>query len=834
MNEFLFPPLVDALVTESDVEQKFIWPFLTSSWPLGLEIPSECIFTKADIRQFQIGKGTSAKLYYPDYVVSIFGMPIMIVEAKAPAIDDTSDASREARLYAVEINSRYPTGTNPCQFCVVSNGKKTEVRRWDSEHIISEFTIEHAHGAAPNFGSFVEAVSIKILRQKATEIHDRFNPDRFQRPVDLIGGTSTREERVEYNQFGRLLTSRFQNLFNPNTWEDRKRIVRGAYVPSRRRERYVDEIDHIIKASAPPGVSEAQLIEDSSTPSEIIYRMADLNELKNKIMLLVGTVGAGKSTFIDYLQEVAISDDLKSATAWVRVDLNDAPISADEIYSWCRDRLINGIKATSPHLEVESLDGLRKLYKQEIARFHEGEGSLFETNSNEYKIRLADILTNLKRDTVATLRCLERYLCTGRGRLLIVCLDNCDKRTRDEQLLMFQVAKWIQNEVRCLIILPIREETFETYRNQPPLDTALKDLIYRIQSPQFQAVLSKRLDLVLTEAKAAETKGLHYVMGSAKVEIKFETLERFLRLMMGSLFAHNKYGRNIIMGIAGWDIRRAFEIFLEFCRSGYIAEEDIFKSQVTGEQQPLHQGIIARVLLRTNRRFYDGDHSFIKNIFQCDPKSERPDSFLRYQILSWLRTRSAERGPSGIKGFHRFGDLVKSLVAHGSDERAVREECLYLIEARCILSEHLRLPILSYDDLITITPAGHVHIDLAHKDIHYLSACAEDSWLGSASFAENVRRRITLSPIWKALSWGVTLDTADDFVKYLIIRQESSPSNTAHYLATDDKSSFEINLDPIRKMIEGEKDRFQKNFSQKDNTPLPSMPRKYPPYKPLR
>ena len=57
---------------------------------------------------------------------------------------------------------------------------------------------------------------------------------------------------------------------------------------------------------------------------------------------------------------------------------------------------------------------------------------------------LANLLAALKQDHVVTIRCLEQYLCTGRGRLLIIVLDNCDKRDRDEQLLMFQVAKYIQ------------------------------------------------------------------------------------------------------------------------------------------------------------------------------------------------------------------------------------------------------------------------------------------------------------------------------------------------------------------------------------------------------
>lgn len=766
MDPIDFPPDPSSLVTEADVEQKVLWRILTLPPPHGLGLPPEFVFCKPSIRRFDIGKGSSAKLYFPDFVVPILGFPLLIVEAKAPG-EDLDAASVEARLYATELNSKYPPGLNPCAYCVVSDGLTTQLRSWDSTEPLCVFTLAEANPASVTYATFVDTLAQNQLRAHAAEINRKIRPRRYDRPVNLIGGTSARDERIEYNDFGKVLTSRFQHLFNPNTWEDRKRIAREAYVASRRRTRYVDEIDHIIKVSAPPSVTEATLIEDTSKPVEIAERMSVPQELRNKILLLIGAVGSGKSTFVDYLQEIGLPPELQSATAWVRVDLNEAPISADEIYKWCRTKLINGIKQTSPDLDVTGIAGLKLLYRKHVTEFDAGIGSLFSHDSPEYKLRLADLLERLKNDSAVTLQELERYLCTGRGRLLVVGLDNCDKRNRDEQLLMFQVAKWIQQEIRCLVILPLRQETFENHRHEPPLDTALQDLIFRIQPPPFQEVLSKRLGLVMAEAKILGSKNLSYHMGRAEVTFPADKLERLLHKMMGSLFEHNQYGRRIIVGLAGWNIRRALEIFLDFCRSGYIDEKTIFQTQTAGEHQFIQPGVIARILLRTNRRYYDGDLSYVKNLFQCDPNQDAPDHFIRYRVLAWLRNHNTDKGPSGIKGFHRIAQVVQAMVIAGSDENAAREEVRYLLREGCIVSEHLRSVIASDEDLIAITPAGHVHIDLAHNDFHYLAACAEDCWLASPQLAETIRRRITIAPFWKSLSWPITLDSANDFVKYL-------------------------------------------------------------------
>ena len=69
------------LVTESDVEQKLLWPLLTTPFPTGLGLILYDVLTKMSIRRLEVGKGTSRKLYFPDYMVVIAGLPVLVVEA---------------------------------------------------------------------------------------------------------------------------------------------------------------------------------------------------------------------------------------------------------------------------------------------------------------------------------------------------------------------------------------------------------------------------------------------------------------------------------------------------------------------------------------------------------------------------------------------------------------------------------------------------------------------------------------------------------------------------------------------------------------------------------
>lgn len=761
------PPLAVTLITESDVEQKFTWPLLTSLPPHGLGFSAAELFTKPDIRAFEIEKGQAAKRYFPDYIACIVSLPVLVVEVKRPG-EDLIAAAREARLYATELNSLYGTDTNPCRFCIVTDGRNTQLRSWDSDAVLESFTLAEANAVTPTFADFLNRVKADVLKKLASEIRAKLRPERLFRALSLLGGQTIQNEQVAPNDFGRVLAANFQPIFDPGSYEDRKKIVRNAYIGSPRKARYAGEIDRIIRNSAPAVAAEAHLIEDIVAPQEVSDHFRDLPSLRNKILLLIGSVGSGKSTFVDYLRECVLTPDIQEQCAWVRIDLNPAPVARDEIYPWLRHHIIAGIKASSPDINTDTLDGRLKLYQQEIQELEAIEGILFGKDSIQYKEKLAARLDQLRQDDQRTAQALEQLLCTGRKRLLIIVLDNCDKRNRDEQLLMFQVAKYIQSEIRCLVVLPLRHETYENHRHEPPLDTALKDLIFRIEPPSFQHVLKARLGLVVKEAKLLGPNKLIYHAGGMAIELPVDKLERFLHAMMAALFEHQHYGRKIIFGLAGWNIRLAFEIFLEFCRSGFINEEDIFTQQVsTGQVANLSHSTVAKVLLRTNRRYYDGNDSYVKNLFQVDPAAPAPLPFLRYWILSWLRAKAQIIGPSGIKGYHRLGDLVHDLVAVGADGAAVRADAHYLAKSGCILPEHLRFDIIDDADLLVITPAGHVHLELAHQDINYLAACAEDAWVSDHALAEQVRQRISQGPIYHALSWRNTLTSAAEFCRYL-------------------------------------------------------------------
>jgi len=76
-------------------------------------------------------------------------------------------------------------------------------------------------------------------------------------------------------------------------------------------------------------------------------------------------------------------------------------------------------------------------------------------------------------DSSCFLNSLLSYLKGDYSLLPIIVLDNCDKRNKDGQLLMFEVAQWLRTTFKSVVILPMCDSTYDLYRNEPPLDTAV-------------------------------------------------------------------------------------------------------------------------------------------------------------------------------------------------------------------------------------------------------------------------------------------------------------------------------------------------------------------------
>ena len=239
----------------------------------------------------------------------------------------------------------------------------------------------------------------------------------------------------------------------------------------------------------------------------------------------------------------------------------------------------------------------------------------------------------------------------------------------------------------------------------------------------------------------------------------------YLKSILKSLF-QNKFFKKLIVGIAGRDIRKGIEVFLDFCKSGHISEGDILQMKKSNGDYELPNHIISRVFLRGNRLYYSDSDTKVKNLFYSEPNDKIPDPFTRVAILNWLKIRNRTKGPSGIIGFHKVSNLIKDLTILGHSLERLEAELKTLIKNSLIISESQDSSIVDNEELVSIHAPGLVHLDLL-DNIDYLSACAEDIWFKTATVADAIAERISGNSDFSHLSLENSLFTSTDMINYL-------------------------------------------------------------------
>src|SRR5437867_183232 len=177
----MLPDLCDLsdLRTESDVEQKLLWHLLTLSYPAGFGLSSPDFVTKLSIRRHEIGKGASRKLYYPDYVVSLAGLPLLVIEAKSPS-ESVEQGLNEARLYGNEMNALFGESINPCFRVISCNGAELWSSPIDTATPDLRLKFEELVPTHPEFAKLVDFCGKRSLQEKADNLRRRFRKSSYQ------------------------------------------------------------------------------------------------------------------------------------------------------------------------------------------------------------------------------------------------------------------------------------------------------------------------------------------------------------------------------------------------------------------------------------------------------------------------------------------------------------------------------------------------------------------------------------------------------------------------------------------------------------------------------
>lgn len=790
------------LLSESDVEQKVVYPLLTNPQPIGLGFSTTEIQTKVNLKKLQIDKGNKASLYFPDYVITIHGIPAIVVEAKKPN-ENLSEAFRQASLYAGEINRYFMEDINPCKYIIACDGLTMLAGVWDNATPTFEIKTENWQIGENTFSTFFNFFAKDNISKYAEDLRKKIRKNvSFKKPLHLIGGKNIQNRQIK-NSFGETISIQYRHLFNPNVDEEKIDIVRNAYVNTNKHQSHVTPIDRLIRKKILPSIENSIAIKSSEKPQELINKLQEAHRYNNQVLLLIGSVGSGKSTFTTYLKEVALNRELTQRLVWITLDLNSAPVNSQDIYKWIISNLIKNIKSLRKDIDFDDYNTISEIFKLELDKFDKLAGVLLDKNSNDYRLELFKKITELQNNNELLLHAIISKYVHQEEKDLIIVLDNCDKRNLEEQLLMFEVASWIKETIKAIVFLPLRDTTYDHFKKEKPLDTVIKDLIFRITPAPLEQVIYSRIKYAARLSEKSANK-FYFLDNNIKVTYPADQELFYLKSIINSLF-QNYFFKKLITGLTGSNIRYGIEIFLDFCKSGHITDSEIFKIKQSRGEYVIPSHVISKVFLRGDRVFYSDDSSRIKNLFYSDPSDKIPNPFTRVEILKWLHSRYRTRGLSGILGFHRVEELLADLISIGFEKERVEKELINLIRQQLIISESQDSNSFKLTELISINISGIIHLDLL-SNVDYLSACSEDTWYNVVDTATQIAKNISGTGSYAHLSLQNAVMHSELLVDYLTDYHEKYFGGYLNYIS-EDLYSFPLEVVNIKSAISNSKNK---------------------------
>ncbi len=737
------------LRNESDVEQKLIYPLFVN--PAYLDYKPEWIHTKQFLATANIGKGAKRRTgYAPDYIVNINGFPVAVCEAKGTDIE-IGVAIEEAHLYCADINSRYPTGINPARFIIACNGIELAFGPSDSVVDVKIVSLDDLSPSSSALEQMKNVISKDILLIHAQNIDRKYSKRYFTSVSSKMGGSARLAQQLGFNPFGQELQPYLAQYFDPETVEQRDEIITRAYVSSNELTAYDSVLETYLKDRIRvAGANEVQKIVTSKSAAtgitDELSRFSSNPSFFGKVQLVIGSVGAGKSTFIYRFYRHLIPAPVREKTLWSFIDFNTLPPNAEGIRDWIGEKFLNSFSRLN-NIDIHSADNVEKILSVERNRFERGPASrIKESDASEYNRRLLDEMEKYYLSPSKYSECLARHFGGERGLGIVIVFDNVDRRTRAEQLMIFEAAQWFRDLTRGLVIVNLRDVTFEAHRDAPPLDAFVNAVNFYITPPRFAQVIRKRVELILSKLPIDGHKLLEVELESGfRLRYPESLVGKFLINLYRDLFMNKSVRMTAALeSLVAKDVRRALGMFQDILLSPHVLATQLTGSALSSDSNLIKEWTIIRALMRSRYRYFNGRSKFIHNLIGIDPDNVRPSIFILPDALEFLVRNRKERIDFSLEGYATVETIIRHMASIGYDEGDTEEAVARLVQWGLVEPESLVLANIERDQPVRAHASGFIHMRYFLFQNEYLVGVTPDCAFADEAISE------LIGNIWSA------------------------------------------------------------------------------------
>jgi len=572
-------------------------------------------------------------------------------------------------------------------------------------------------------------------------LSDKTDLIKFTRPLDKIINKDAIEPR---NYLYNYIAPFVKFIFGDITEDSQIDILNKCYVFDKAtygandtgiKDLFIDRMPHFTEEDSIKFFFES---EKSAGWFESCVNHVRRNTKKGELILLIGGIGSGKTTFIHRFYNIIFKEESKNL--WLYVDFKTAPTTVEKLEDYIYEKLINNFE-----------DRYYEEIKTQLTSF----GIVLDkTDKEKYLLNLFTIL---------------RYM----NYSVSIVLDNVDRCNINLQEKIFASAEYIVDKFSILTILALREESYYRSKLSGVFD-AYHLTKFFIHSPHFEKLILNRIDYMLELL----TKDDDLISEIIKKKINFngkkEDVILFFNVLKTSLERNKAYFMQpitlFITQISEGNMRDALDMFNYFLSSGNTKVKEIID---TGDRYTIAPYQFLKSVILSEAKYYRGDKSYIMNLF--DLNTELTNShFLHLRILDYaFVNRSAETRME--RGFLEINKLMQEAEDLFIPQSAIEDSLLKLNKFSLIKFENYAQGDLKSVNYFKITGRGSYYLTQFIKKFIYIDLVHADTPICDYNVSEFLRRKIDASLL------DDKFERSEKFLEYLLEMEEKEFAEHPEY-----------------------------------------------------
>ena len=642
------------------------------------------------------------------------------------SIKNVKDHIDQATSYCAADGIPFAVVTNGMQWLIFA-GSRTDGEPIGKGKLLVFRSLADIHTRFVEFWSLLSYASVIDNSLRRALLPEASLVSSYRRVVDEL---HHRNERVTRNTLGPALAPIIQQYMGEIAGDDNRDLLRHLFVNSKSLRAMFQEVSHSVSLELSKTVTGSQSIVRNNEVHDLRAsakgKISKALQLKNRgeVILLLGRVGSGKTTFVDHFLRVETKKQFKEHII-VSLDFRDLILGAD-IRQFFFDKVRTVL---SRNERFASLVGknIRKIFAAEIRELTLGPLAYIEkTNKRKYEDEIAALLGSIYSDPSKYYSRSLNFLADRLGVRCLLVFDNVDQLDFTLQQDIFAFAHAISVSTHAISLLTMWEETFLRSKRTGILATYPTGG-YHLPPVSVVDIISKRLTFIVDELR---TGGLSLQLLPNPNQA--EKVATFLQIVNNSITHDRKHARYFLESIAMGNLRRAMQIFSSFLVSGHT---DAGKIVFLGRYNiPLHE-FIKSIGLGDSRN-YQSELSPILNLFTIADES-RPSHFTKIRILELLYFRRNRSDATFGVGFFRTSELRMNLEVIGTSENDVMESLKLLATYALIENDIYDVRVIS--DAYRITPAGRYYIRYLALRFAYLDLVLQDTPISDAAAFDKIK-----------------------------------------------------------------------------------------------